>query len=387
MNATTRSVTLVAVIALIVVVIILIEQVKPAPITGYDIPIPSYEAQPANRSNGSSITASQSPNSSLAAQPDQAAQLRTVSKTGKYPRAKELVMPDGFINTQPFNLTSLVGKKVILLDFWTYSCINCVRTIPYLEAWYEKYKDDGLVIVGVHSPEFDFEKDPGNVARAVKELGITYPVVLDSEHRTWDAYQNLYWPRHYLIDVDGFIVHDQIGEGGYDETEREIQQALAERKTALGLNMTVPGSMVNVTVAQVNGPVTTAETYFGYAYARSQLGNDEGWQPAKAVTYTLPSSIVPGYFYLSGTWLNNADNMQALGDGSIVLPYSAKDVYLVAGTDLPVTLDVLVDGKENGTVTVGGYSLYPVVRGAAYGSHTLELKAHNGLRAYTFTFG
>jgi hypothetical protein len=211
--------------------------------------------------------------------------------------------------------------------------------------------------------------------------------VLDNEHRTWDAYQNQYWPREYLIDIDGFIVHDQIGEGNYDETEQAIQAALAERRQALGLTMTVPENMVNVTAEQVTGYVGSAETYLGYAFARGQLGNDEGWQANQAVTYRLPLNIAPGSFYLAGTWLNNPDNMQALGDASIILPYTAKNVYLVAGANFPVTLDVLVDGQENGTVTVSNQDLYPVVQGTSYGTHTLELKVHNGLRAYTFTFG
>ena len=138
-------------------------------------------------------------------------------KEQEYPVAKELVDPTDFINSPPlgstpFTLSDLVGKKVVLIDFWTYSCINCVRTIPYLNAWYQKYKDEGLVIVGVHTPEFDFEKNYDNVAAAVKNLGIQYPVVLDSNMGTWNSYQNIYWPADYLIDIDGFIrIH--VGRG------------------------------------------------------------------------------------------------------------------------------------------------------------------------------
>ena len=138
----------------------------------------------------------------------------------EYPMAKEFVDPTGFINSAPFTLSSLVGKKVVLIDFWTYSCINCVRTIPYLNAWYAKYKNEGLEIVGVHTPEFDFEKDYSNVAAAVQQLGIQYPVVLDSNMGTWDAYQNIYWPADYLIDIDGFIPYTSVGEGDTTKPKR-----------------------------------------------------------------------------------------------------------------------------------------------------------------------
>ena len=161
-------------------------------------------------------------------------------KAAEYSRAKELVNPTGFINTPPFKLSDLAGQKVILIDFWTYSCINCIRTIPYLNAWYAKYKDLGLSIVGVHTPEFDFEKDLNNVTKAVQSFGIKYPVVLDSDYGTWDAYSNLYLPNEFLIDIDGFIVHQHTGEGNYDDTEHAIQAALKERAQVLGINETIP---------------------------------------------------------------------------------------------------------------------------------------------------
>jgi thiol-disulfide isomerase/thioredoxin len=133
--------------------------------------------------------------------------------------AIEIEDPTGFINvSSTFTLASLIGNKVVLLDFWTYSCINCVRTIPYLNAWYQKYESQGLVIVGIHTPEFDFEKNITNVQAAVKQYGIQYPVVLDSDQGTWTAYNNLYWPHEYLIDMAGYIVHDHVGEGDYAET-------------------------------------------------------------------------------------------------------------------------------------------------------------------------
>src|SRR3989344_2128687 len=150
----------------------------------------------------------------------------SLDKTKRYEQAKEITTPDGFINSEPFKLADFVGKKVILLDIWTYSCINCQRTIPRINEWQEKYADKGLLIVGLHTPEFEFEKDIANVREAVKKFGIKYHVVLDNDYSTWRAYRNQYWPRKYLIDIDGFIVYDHIGEGGYAETERKIQEAL-----------------------------------------------------------------------------------------------------------------------------------------------------------------
>lgn len=159
---------------------------------------------------------------------------RAKSKAAQHPRALEISTPDGFINTDRIAVGDLLGKKVILLDFWTYSCINCQRTIPHLNAWYEKYRDQGLVIIGIHTPEFEFEKQYENVLAAVKKFGIAYPVVLDNNYSTWQAYKNRYWPRKYLIDIDGFVVYDHIGEGAYKETERKIQELLAERARVLG---------------------------------------------------------------------------------------------------------------------------------------------------------
>src|SRR3989344_6905350 len=148
--------------------------------------------------------------------------IKTLTGSGKakqYVSAKEISTPDGFINTDAISIANLIGKNVILIDFWTYSCINCQRTLPYLNAWYEKYADQGLEIIGIHTPEFDFEKEYANVEKAIEKFGIKYPVVLDNDYSTWQAYKNQYWPRKYLIDIDGFVVYDHIGEGGYDETE------------------------------------------------------------------------------------------------------------------------------------------------------------------------
>ncbi|MDE1843652.1 MAG: redoxin domain-containing protein, partial [Thaumarchaeota archaeon] len=156
----------------------------------------------------------------------------------QYPVAPDLVGISGYVNTTPEQLKTSMKDKVVLYDFWTYSCINCIRTFPYLKAWNEKYADKGLLIIGVHSPEFEFEKDINNVKMAVAKYGLTYPTVLDNDHSTWDAFGNRYWPAEYLTDSLGHIRHTQFGEGSYDETEKVIQQLLDERNQRLGLNVT-----------------------------------------------------------------------------------------------------------------------------------------------------
>lgn len=163
---------------------------------------------------------------------EDAAAQRLAEKAAEYPRAEEITDPTGFINTNGVSIGDARGEKVILLDFWTYSCINCQNTQPYLNAWQERYADDGLQIIGVHKPEFGFEKNPANVAAAVREAGIQYPVVIDNNDATWDAYDQSYWPTMYLIDADGFVRYKHIGEGAYKDTEAKIQELLAEKNSS-----------------------------------------------------------------------------------------------------------------------------------------------------------
>lgn len=169
-------------------------------------------------------------------------------------QAKEITSPDGFINTKTVSLADLKGKKVALVDFWTYSCINCQRNIPYLNAWYEKYKDHGFTILGVHTPEFDFEKKIENVQAAVKKFGIKYPVIIDNDHSTWNSYGNQYWPRKALVNIKGEIVYRHIGEGNYDETEKAIQQALK-----MSGGMVKPKEAIEVDFSKIETP----EIYLG----------------------------------------------------------------------------------------------------------------------------
>jgi thiol-disulfide isomerase/thioredoxin len=157
------------------------------------------------------------------------AEERIGRKGAEFERAREIVSPSGFINSDGVSIREARGEKVVLIDFWTYACYNCQNTQPHLNAWHEEYADDGLMIVGVHSPEFAFEADPANVERAVRDAGIEYPVVLDNDHATWDAYDQRFWPTMYLVDADGFVRYQRIGEGAYEETEAKIRELLSEK--------------------------------------------------------------------------------------------------------------------------------------------------------------
>jgi thiol-disulfide isomerase/thioredoxin len=322
----------------------------------------------------------------------------------QFRKAPEFTGITSYINTNQTKLSDLKGK-VILVDFWTYSCINCIRTLPYLVDWNQKYSDKGLVIVGVHSPEFEFEKNINNVKQAVARFGIKYPVLLDNDHETWNAYQNSYWPRKYLVDSDGYIRYDHIGEGGYAETENAIRNLLAERSDQQGLEISNP----NQTKLIVSGvpsvdfnQIKTPELYFGYQYARAQLGNIEGFNPEKTVNYTIPNSnLDTNVIYLQGLWKNNPDNMELVGPyGKITLVYSAKSVNIVAGGKGQVT--VREDGKgvqtnnsskgndtdAEGKLSIDGQRLYNIADNTNYGNHQIEIAAKGpGFKIYTFTFG
>jgi thiol-disulfide isomerase/thioredoxin len=316
--------------------------------------------------------------------------------------APELTKITSYINSQPITLADLRGK-VVLVDFWTYSCINCIRTIPYLNAWHEKYADDGLVIIGIHTPEFEFEKDYNNVKAAVEKFDIKYPIAQDNEKDTWNAYENLYWPRKYLIDTEGYIRYDHIGEGAYAETEKVIQSLLAERAEYIGGNVTFDQSISNPESQQSvdSNRINTPELYFGYEYSSAPLGNSEDYKPNQVVKYTIPddSKIVPNRIYLAGEWKNNGDHMELQSEvGRIVLSYSAKAVNIVAGGS--GELHILEDNSklderssgtdisEDDTVKIDGQRLYNIVGHEQYGNHDIAIEVvGRGFQIYTFTFG
>ncbi len=278
--------------------------------------------------------------------------LTAEQKSRMYQPAPELAGIDGYINTdgQPVDLAQYKGKDVVLIDFWDYSCINCQRTTPYLNAWYEKYKDEGLVIIGVHTPEFSFEHLLSNVQAAVTAAGIKYPVVLDNEYKTWNAFQNEYWPREYLIDIDGYIVHDHAGEGDYDITEAAIQQALAERAARLGTGP-VATSTVDVPAADLSA-IQSPETYFG-SDRNEYLGNGAPGTPG-VQTLTLPAAPSANTLYLGGTWTFSPEYAAAGPGSTILFEYSSRDVYMVAAPAAgPVKIKVLRDGKPIGAFAGG----------------------------------
>ncbi len=318
---------------------------------------------------------------------------------------KEIVNPSGFVNTndQPIKIADYVGKKVILLDILTYSCINCQRTFPYVTAWYDKYKDDGLIVIGIHTPEFAFEKDKKNVEEAMARFGITFPVVLDNDYGTWNAYGNRYWPRKYLIDINGSIVYDHIGEGGYEETEQKIRELLAERSQVLGEQMKDNGALAATAIPKVAVTSQSPETYLGSA-RNQNFGNGQSGKSGEQ-TFTFPSTFEPNKLYLDGTWNIVPESATGVEDAKVGYRYKASDVYLVmsslasAGTDIEVWQDGKLltgsnaagagaDVNASGIVHVKESRLYTLIHNAAPGEHVLELRVKGSDAVlYAFTFG
>lgn len=312
--------------------------------------------------------------------------LSKAEKEKSYSAAKEITTPDGFINTggAPVTISELVGKYVVLIDFWTYSCINCQRTTPYLNAWWEKYKDKGLVIIGIHTPEFEFEKEYQNVLDATQRLEIQYPVVLDNDYSTWNAYKNRFWPRKYLIDIDGYVIYDHIGEGAYEETEKKIQEALAERMAALGENGTISQPITKET--PVRNGARSPETYFG-SLRNDYLGN--GAPRRRGVqNFALPGEFKKNSLYLGGQWNIQEEYAESLQNSKVVYRFSAKAVYVVASAPVPTEVEIWEDGKRVGTTTISESKLYTLIENPDSGEHLLELRIHGGgVRLYAFTFG
>ena len=321
-----------------------------------------------------------------------------VNKAARFDPAREIINPSGFVNTDGITIGNRIGTKVILVDFWTYSCINCQRTLPYLTSWYQKYRDQGLEIVGVHTPEFEFEKEIENVRQAARQWGIKYPVVLDNDYGTWNAYANRYWPHKYLIDVDGYIVYDHIGEGGYEETERKIQELLEERKTVLNEAGSVPKDIAQPAAEAVTDAMPRSpEIYFGAA--RNQyLGNGQSGRLGIQM-FDLPVDLKLNTLYLAGDWdLQNEYAQNSAAGAKIVFRYQAQKVFIVAHADAPVRLRLTLDGQPvtsaagsdvtDGVVTVKDSRLYRLIEDAAWAEHTLEIEVLDaGLQAFTFTFG
>ncbi|QMU55302.1 MAG: redoxin domain-containing protein [Nitrosopumilus sp.] len=322
-----------------------------------------------------------------------------MDKSG-FKKVPDLVGIAHHLNTTPEELEEEIKGKVVLYDIWTYSCINCIRTLPYITAWDDKYAEQGLLIIGVHSPEFEFEKDVENVKMAVSKHGINYPVVMDNDMETWKAFENNYWPRKYIADHEGYIRYDHIGEGDYQKTEKIIQQLLEERAMSTGVEMKTNASLVDIEEFE-HSLFRTPELYFGYKFAqnRNQLGSDEGFQPGKTVSYSEPAKIDLHKFYLTGDWKNYEDSMEMISEtGSIKLLYNAKEVNIV--TDSNAELEILLDGNpisseysgtditEGNVLKVTEAGLYNIVSSESSSSHVMEINVTgDGFQIFTFTFG
>ncbi|HEY4512778.1 MAG TPA: cytochrome c biogenesis protein CcdA [Candidatus Paceibacterota bacterium] len=317
--------------------------------------------------------------------------LSVQAKSILYPKYVEIVNPAGFVNSAPFKLADLVGKKVILLDMMTYSCINCQRTYPYLAAWYKKYKDMGLEIVAIHTPEFAFEHKKENVQAAFKKFGLTFPAVLDNDYATWNAYQNNAWPHKYLIDIDGFIRFDHIGEGAYEETESKIKELLAERAEKLGEQTPTNGN-VSASVPSEVVDAQSREAYFG-AFRNAQFfGNGDGGK-AYENSFAIPSSLVANKFYLGGKWKIEEQYIESGGEAELAFSYDAMKVYLVA--EAPnggrIQMQNKVQGQEDvmnvSSIPIQSATLYPIIDNKERKSGVFHIKADKGVRLYALTFG
>ncbi len=332
-----------------------------------------------------------------------------------YQRAPELTGIAGYINSEEGIKISDFRGKVILIDFWTYSCINCIRTLPYLTNWDEKYRDKGLVIIGVHTPEFEFEKDYENVKDAVEKYGIKYRVAQDNDYKTWRAFNNRFWPRKYLIDADGYIRYDHIGEGAYEETELKIQELLAEiGEDASDIETVEEGTRERLKI--------TPELYTGYDFALTRgqnIGNLGGLKSGEVFDYVLSRELEKDKIYLEGKWKSKSDDIEFYGEendiGSVVLNFTAREVNVVADSlnsqteeakaerlYEPRRVEVFINGNYIGEEQAGkdvrfseGKSfleidkaqLYNVVNNE-YGNYILELRfLDRGVSLNAFTFG
>jgi cytochrome c biogenesis protein CcdA/thiol-disulfide isomerase/thioredoxin len=296
-------------------------------------------------------------------------------------RAPDFTGTQRWFNTpagRPLTLAGLRGR-VVLIDFWTYTCINCIRTLPYLRAWDREYRDRGLTIVGVHTPEFGFERDAGNVERATRRERLGYAVAQDNEYATWNAWGNQYWPAKYLIDAQGQVRYTHFGEGEYQETEAAIRTLLAEAGRS-------PGERARARAESADPAVATPETYLGAERAPHGL-----WlhTPAEGTRdYTRPrGALPPNHFALGGTWQVDGESATAARDATIDAQFAARKVFLVMSARRPSSVGVRVDGRLHRTVRVSEQQLYTLVELEDAGEHRLTVELPPGVSGYAFTFG
>jgi len=306
-------------------------------------------------------------------------------------KAPEIVGINNWLNSQPLSISSLNGK-VVLIDFWTYTCINCIRTLPFVTSWYEKYKGQGLVVIGIHTPEFEFEKNTDNVAAALKMFKINYPVAQDNDYKTWNNFGNSYWPAKYLIDSKGHLRLTHFGEGNYEETEKAIQSLLAE----IGKPLT--SGTVNIS-DQTPTIQMTPETYLGTKRMERFASPENG--VAGLSNYSFPKSFYPDNFAFSGKWTLSGESATPSTGSSLKLRFNANRVFLVITPKTMVEKAViLLDGKRaditnqgadviDGVIQLNESRLYELVNlHGASGDHTLEIDfGSSGIELFAFTFG
>ncbi|OGG17094.1 hypothetical protein A3D77_05785 [Candidatus Gottesmanbacteria bacterium RIFCSPHIGHO2_02_FULL_39_11] len=302
-------------------------------------------------------------------------------------KAPEIIPGGVWFNSEPLTLEQLSGK-VVIIDFWTYSCINCQRTLPYLRDWNKKYKDKGLVIIGVHAPEFEFEKSEKNVAEAIKDFKLTYPIVQDNEFETWRAYNNRYWPAKYFIDKEGYIRYSHFGEGAYDESEKVIQELLKEAGASdVSLEINNP-------VYQINAK--TPEIYLGYGRIE-HFASPEIIKRDTLGTYTSPEKLGNNQVAYEGNWSVMKEYANPQKGAKLTLNFDAKEVFLVMRTKgTPAKVTVYIDdtmqnfGEDNinGFVTVDSDRLYKLINLSSPGRHILRFEFEdNNAELFAFTFG
>jgi thiol-disulfide isomerase/thioredoxin len=310
-----------------------------------------------------------------------------------------------WLNSPPLSFRQLRGR-VVLVDFWDYTCVNCIRTLPYVQAWHERYGSKGLTVIGVHTPEFSFAQYESNVERGIREFGLTYAVVVDSDREIWKAFANRYWPTKYLLDKEGYLRYAHFGEGAYRECEEAIRELLLEVNPTL----VFPPVMKPVRAEDQPGAVCyrpSGELYLGHG--RGRLGNEAGFQADSIADYSLPSEILENYFYVKGQWASTAEYIESAGEGEhiLTLKYEAAGVNLVMAAPRGGSCEVVIrqDGKslvraqktpdvrfrsvpdgEQSYITVQPPRMYQLVKNQDFGTHILELTCTPGLAAFAFTF-
>ncbi len=311
-----------------------------------------------------------------------------------------------WLNSSPLSFRQLRGRAV-LVDFWDYTCVNCIRTLPYVQAWHERYRDKGLTVIGVHTPEFTFAQYESNVERGIREFGLTYPIVIDSDREIWKAFANRYWPTKYLLDKEGYLRWGHFGEGGYGECEQMIQELLRE----IDPNVQLPEPMDPLREEDHMGAVCyrpSGELYLGNR--RGRIGNEGGFKEDTIADYSFAGAAEENFFYANGRWASTAEYFEAVESGphSLHLKYEAAAVNLVVASPHAPTAEVIVllDGKpltrqqatrdtrfrtgtsgvEESYVLVDSARMYFLVDDHAFGLHTLELRCSAGAAAFAFTF-